>query len=805
MIGKQVGKRPVLAALLLGVAVLAGCDSVEERVAKHVERAEGLVAEGQLEKAILEYRNAIRLDAKNVDVLLALAKTLEEDGRFTAAVRHYITAVEHDAQNVDARVRLAQYMLVSNDIDRALEYADRAYELQPDDPDVLAVRASVAYQMENKALALRLASEAVAIEPLHAAANVVLITERVESGNLQEAMAMADAIVESEPNDLSLQLLKLRLFEMAERPEAALKQLEIIVERFTDIVTPREALAQAYARIGNNEGALEQLRAIVELEPQSVERKLDVVQFIGSTEGLEAGIAALDTLIDEAEEKWPFREAKIAALMRYDREAEAMEILNTIIAEGGEGAIESKVMIARMRLTEGDIEAGQALIDEIIAQDETNVDALAMRGALEIERDDYDAALETLRIGLAVEPEDVRLLLLSGRANLLNGNDALGADQLANATRVSDYRADVSQEYVRYLLQRGRVDGAEAVLSETARRAPTNRDVLMALAELRLRLEDWVGAETVAKQMRELDGGADMAERVLAASLTGQERFEESLSILSGLANDASSREQTMTALVQSMVAADKGADAEAFIGRVLQEDPNNFQARMLQASLAQNAGDDARARSLFESIAQDFPTSAEVYFILYRIQLAEGDTAAAKEVIERGIEATDGDLRLRMQLASIAEREGRFDDAIAQYEAVFEAEPNSLVAANNLASTLAEHRADDPEELARAKKIALRLKGTNVPHMKDTVGWTLYLAGDYGEALPYLIEAVEALPNSAVVNYHTGMTFAALGDGVKAREYLERALQLAEGTVFPHTEVVENTLSGLPALPDTQ
>ncbi|MEL6198054.1 MAG: tetratricopeptide repeat protein, partial [Pseudomonadota bacterium] len=170
MIGKQVGKRPVLAALLLGVAVLAGCDSVEERVAKHVERAEGLVAEGQLEKAILEYRNAIRLDAKNVDVLLALAKTLEEDGRFTAAVRHYITAVEHDAQNVDARVRLAQYMLVSNDIDRALEYADRAYELQPDDPDVLAVRASVAYQMENKALALRLASEAVAIEPLHAAA-----------------------------------------------------------------------------------------------------------------------------------------------------------------------------------------------------------------------------------------------------------------------------------------------------------------------------------------------------------------------------------------------------------------------------------------------------------------------------------------------------------------------------------------------------------------------------------------------------------------------------------------------------------
>ncbi|MEM6423468.1 MAG: tetratricopeptide repeat protein, partial [Pseudomonadota bacterium] len=214
----------------------------------------------------------------------------------------------------------------------------------------------------------------------------------------------------------------------------------------------------------------------------------------------------------------------------------------------------------------------------------------------------------------------------------------------------------------------------------------------------------------------------------------------------------------------------------------------------------AESRGDTKQAIMLFEQILQDFPRNAEIYFIMYRIRMEQGRQDDADALIDAGIELTGGDVRLRMQRAAIAEREGDFDAAIEQYEAVFAAEPDSMIAANNLASTLSEHRADDPEQLARAKKIALRLKGTDVPQMKDTVGWTLYLAGDYNEALIYLLDAVKVLPNSALVNYHTGMTFVALGDMVQGRTYLERALELAEGTAFPHFDTAQATLADLPA-----
>ncbi|MEM6422530.1 MAG: tetratricopeptide repeat protein, partial [Pseudomonadota bacterium] len=534
-------------------------------------------------------------------------------------------AVENDAENVDARVRLAQYMVVSGNLERAFEYADRAYELSPGDPDVLAVRASVAYQMEEKDFALRLAQEAIQIEPLHPAANVVVITERVEAGEIEEALAMTDAILSTSQDDLSLHLLKLRLFDLANRPEATHEQLELVVEKFPDIVSLRRVLGQSYIRLGELDAAEEQLRAIATLEPEETSHKITVVRFLGATQGIDAAIAELHRLIETEERKWPFQRTLAQVYEENGRADEARALVERIIADGGREAIFAKVRLARYELEAGRRDEAAAIIDGVLAEDEGNVDALAIRGALEIEREQYAEAIETLRLGLAAEPEDVRLLLLSGRAHQLSGNDALAADLLSNATRVSDYRPVVTQEYVRYLLQRGRIDAAEAVLSETARRAPQNRDVLTALAELRLRQEDFVGAESIAKQLREIDGGADLAERVMAASLSGQDRHEESLAILRGLSQDSETRQETMTQLIQSMIATENGEEAEAFLARILEEDPANLRARMLQASLAESRGDTKQAIMLFEQILQDFPRNAEIYFIMYRIRMEQG------------------------------------------------------------------------------------------------------------------------------------------------------------------------------------
>ncbi|MEM9762040.1 MAG: tetratricopeptide repeat protein [Pseudomonadota bacterium] len=792
--------RSAFLALAIAAPLLAACDSVEERVATHYERGQELAEAGENAKAIVEYRNAISLKADHVPSRLAIATLLEEEGNLGEAVRHYQIAAENDLKNVRSRVRLSQYMLVTRNIDRALEFSEQAYALDPEDPDVLAVRSATAYQLQDKEFALELARKAIAAEPDHAAANVVLITERVESGELDEALSMTDNVLSVHDEDLSLHLLRLRLLELTDQQELALEQLVSITQKFPELGSAKQALARRYTQLGELDKAEEQLRSYAEIAEDRTAANLAIAQFMMRTQGMDAGVAELQRLAAEEQNGWPYTRALASLFYARDRGDEARTMLEAVVQGEGAMANEARVMLARFALQERDKEGARALIDAVLASDKANADALTMRGALEIDADQYGQAIETLRNALAQNATDSRTQRLLGRAYLLNGNEALAADQFANATRNSDYAPDVAQEYVQFLIRRGRIDGAEAVLSEAVRRSPTNRTLLTALAQLRLQQQDWVGAETVANQLRELEGGGTVAEQVLAASLSGQEKYDESSDILRSLVADDETRGQAMAGLVNTLLADGKADEARAFLNDVLAEDPGNVQARLLQASVEQREGNADLARELVERVNADFPNQSAPYLFLARSELSAGNTDEAYRIAREGVDAT-GALNLRLIVAGIDEQRGDVDSAIEQYQAVFDARPDSLLAANNLASMLSMHKSDDPEALKRAQTIALRLRSSDVPEMQDTFGWTLYLNGDYRGALQSLEPAAEKLSNNPIVLYHYGMTLKALGRDEEARRVLDRSAALADDS-FPYPDGLTQALAELPELP---
>ncbi|MEL7174759.1 MAG: tetratricopeptide repeat protein, partial [Pseudomonadota bacterium] len=284
----------------------------------------------------------------------------------------------------------------------------------------------------------------------------------------------------------------------------------------------------------------------------------------------------------------------------------------------------------------------------------------------------------------------------------------------------------------------------------------------------------------MANQLRELEGGGTVAEQVLAASLSGQEKYDESSDILRSLVADDETRGQAMAGLVNTLLADGKADEARAFLNDVLAEDPGNVQARLLQASIEQREGNADLARELVERVNADFPNQSAPYLFLARTELSAGNTDEAYRIAREGVDAT-GALNLRLIVAGIDEQRGDVDSAIEQYQAVFDARPDSLLAANNLASMLSMHKSDDPEALKRAQTIALRLRSSDVPEMQDTFGWTLYLNGDYRGALQSLEPAAEKLSNNPIVLYHYGMTLKALGRDEEARRALDRSAALAD------------------------
>ena len=99
-------------------------------------------------------------------------------------------------------------------------------------------------------------------------------------------------------------------------------------------------------------------------------------------------------------------------------------------------------------------------------------------------------------------------------------------------------------------------------------------------------------------------------------------------------------------------------------------------------------------------------------------------------KVIRAGLAATARQLCHASGLGRALEQKGDYEAAIAEYETMLKQQPGSLIAANNLASLLSDHRTDKAS-LDRAYSLAAMLRKSQIPSFKDTLGWIEYLRGD--------------------------------------------------------------------------
>src|SRR5262249_50733792 len=160
-------------------------------------------------------------------------------------------------------------------------------------------------------------------------------------------------------------------------------------------------------------------------------------------------------------------------------------------------------------------------------------------------------------------------------------------------------------------------------------------------------------------------------------------------------------------------------------------------------------------------------PKNSIGYQALASFYIDHSDLGKAQDVIRAGLTQQPDSADLHLLLANTLELKEDYDGAIKEYESVLNNEPRSLVAANNLASLLADYRTDKAS-LERAASVAASLQKSPVPQFKDTLGWIDYQKGDYQNAVPLLEQAAAALPNRALIHYHLGMSYIAAGQLAK-------------------------------------
>ncbi len=199
-----------------------------------------------------------------------------------------------------------------------------------------------------------------------------------------------------------------------------------------------------------------------------------------------------------------------------------------------------------------------------------------------------------------------------------------------------------------------------------------------------------------------------------------------------------------------------------------------DLMASLLLGKVYNSQGDVAAARQVVEQAIAQNPPDGRPYVAL--ATLSPTDSPEQLAVLQRGWQASPGEPMVGLFLASIYERGGKFDDAIAIYEAVISRDAGNLLIVNNLAALLLDHR-QDKASLARALELAKALARSPDAFTLDTLGWAYYRNGDFGNAVRNLERAVSLDANTPLLQYHLGKAYAAAGNGVTAKQHLEQAL----------------------------
>lgn len=157
---------------------------------------------------------------------------------------------------------------------------------------------------------------------------------------------------------------------------------------------------------------------------------------------------------------------------------------------------------------------------------------------------------------------------------------------------------------------------------------------------------------------------------------------------------------------------------------------------------------------------------------------LLRGKPEVALHIVQEALAASPDSEELYMLLASVQSERGQFDLAMGAYEATLRINPENVLAANNLAVLLVDHKGD-PASLQKAFGLSKEFE-KDAPHplFIDTLGWVRLKMGQSEEAIRLMKHAVAKSPDMSVLNYHLGIALFQSGQPSEARTHLSRALK---------------------------
>ena len=300
---------PPLPVLMLTAAVaLAACESSEERAQRHFEAGLELLEEGDVTRALVEFRNVFKLNPNHKEALLAYAGLQQDRGRTGDAYAKFLRVVEQYPDTLEARIELAEMSIDSGNWEETRRHVKAAMEQAPDNPRVKiadsAVRYADASRDDNFVAADTIGEETIEVldsNPENFIARRLVVDYLLRVGRLEDALPVIEEGLALQPENYALHATKLNVMIGLQNQDGIGDTLKTMVETFPEDEPARQYLMAWFLERGDNDGAEAFLRELASRPDAGDEEDMAIVQFLQVTQGEEAARAEIDRLVQTKE------------------------------------------------------------------------------------------------------------------------------------------------------------------------------------------------------------------------------------------------------------------------------------------------------------------------------------------------------------------------------------------------------------------------------------------------------------------------------------------------------------------------
>ncbi|MHB8473051.1 MAG: tetratricopeptide repeat protein [Gammaproteobacteria bacterium] len=769
---------------------------------------------GQIDKADEHINYVLKKEPNNPEANTLHAFILAQKGDPEAAIKLASKVLNADPKQTEAAILIAAIDRRLGKIDQAIEILERSAATNPKDVTILSSLAPLYFTQKDVTKTGQVLQKIVALEPDVLDHRVNLAAFYSQTKHLDKAEQTLREAIHAAPSDPDRYLLLADFLISQHRGEKFESELTSAIQAHPKVPGLRFALAAYYLKLNKPAQAESVYNQIIDLDsigPDGMKARKQLAElFLRENKSAQASVLIAAVLKDNPQDAQALLLRGKIEITQVPPDGRAAVADFRSVLKSQPESIEVLTLLARAHQVNNEPGlAKEALQKAVRAAPKDPDPTIRLAKFLMINDNDKDGALRVLNEFLTNSPDN--LPVLEAKLVVLDAkNDAAGVTETISSMKKMYPDKPVGYFHAgEFLTSQGKYQEALREFEQARDRAKSEFRPVAAIAKLYLKLGNRPGAikaldDYLTANPANLDAMQTKASILASANdapgffkviddikraypdkpygyfLAGeyflsQKTYDKARDELKEAAVKAPDADKVAEELTKAYVGAGQGDDAIVWLQRVAKNKPTDAMMPYLIGEVRAAQGKSTEAiEALQQSIKLD-PKHHDAYNKLAQEYIRLHNFDAAIKVYRQGMQAIPGDDGLQFNLASIYESTGRFAEAMELYEALLKKNPRNILAANNLASLLTDHKSDKAS-LERAKALAAPFENSNQPALIDTLGWVYFKLGDVDRAIVLLKKATTAAPSAAVLHYHLGMAYYKKGDKTAAKDELTRA-----------------------------